>query len=536
VLVLTGAAPARTNAPPLQRATLTLVDRDGTPLSEPFVFTVSPDPFGFSYPAVGVKIDPPPQVVPSVSFASADTHVFDVGPPPNGPAAVTSPLSQVLRFVSPGHADLIVRVGAPYNAELRLPVDTYGTLPLRCILRRAPVFSVGPLERAADGRLVPEPDVSYTTRDESQRLFCGSYVVKDQAAAELVHTPYGAVRFPADTPVESLHASQWRDEIREAPPTPAVWLARAANGATIKFLTPSGSYEIAPPGGDFPVRHGPPGVLSVTRTIRAPAPIRFRVTIAADGSFTAADTPHLPVLIGYSRSRGYLDSLFGATLRAEFTPEPAEPRAGWSTTGPLNASVYGPASNAALSASGLGTGSVTAALDGRNDVSASRRVLVYRSLSLGCTDVVDGFGVRFGDDGAARIVNSPGDADFYASSSADVFRCERSPRAPPTPFTPGVAQAAPSPPSGGWYFPNGGIVLHPGGGFPSVKRSMWQAAVKMLPSEELQKLIGRSANGETVLLLKARSGRLVKLLPVPREMPSFVGLYAVSRADGTFAY
>jgi hypothetical protein len=520
----------------VQRATLTLVDQDGAPLSEPFVFTVSPDPFVPSYPVVGVKIDPPPQVAPSVSFASTDTRVFAVGRPFSDPGPAPSPLSQALRFVSPGHADLVVRVGAPYNAELRLPVDTYGTLALRCILRRAPVFSVGPLERAADGRLEPEPDVYYTTRDESQRFFCGPYVVKDQAAAELVHTPYGAVRFPADTPFESLHPSQWRNEIREAPPTPAVWLARAANGATIKFSTPSGSYEIAPPGGDFPVRHGAPGILSLTRTIRAPAPIRFRATIGADGLFTPADAPYLPVLIGYSRTRGYLDSLFGATLRAEFTPEPAEPRAGWSTTGPLNASVYAPASKAALSASGLGTGRVTAALDGRNDVSASRRVLVYRSLSLGCTDVVDGFGVRFGDDGDARIVDSPGDADFYASSSADVFRCERSPRAPPTPFTPGAAQAAPSPPSGGWYFPNGGIVLHRDGGFPSIKASMWKAGMKMLPSEELRQLLGRSGNGETVLLLRARSGRLVKLLPMPREMPSFVGLYAVSRADGTFAY
>lgn len=517
------------------RATLTLVDRDGTPLSEPFVLTGTSDPFLPAYPLVSVKIDPPPAVAPSVSFASEDRRVFDVGLPPNGPVPAISPLSQVLRFVAPGYADLIVHVGAPYNAELRLPVNAYGTLRLRCSLRAVPIFSVGPLQRAADGRLVPEPDVYYTTRDESQRFPCGPYVAPDQSALELVHTPYGAVRFPADTPFESLHVSQWRNEIREAPPTPAVWLARAANGATIKFSTPSGSYEIAPPGGDFPVRHGVPGILSVVRTIPAAAPIRFRATIAAEGLFTPADAPTIPVVIGYSRTRGYLDSLFGAMLRAQFTPEPAEPQARWSTDGPLSTRSHGPAMDAMLSASSLGTGTVSVALEGRN-ASASRRVLIYRTLSLGCTDVVDGFGVRFDDDGDAEVVDSPGEADFYASSFADAFRCDRSPRTPPTPFTPGVAPAATPRPSGGWYFPSGGIVLHSGAGFPSVKPSMWKAAVNMLPSEDVRLLLGRSGNAETVLLLRTRSGRLVKLLPMGHEMPSFVGLYAVSRADGTFAY
>jgi hypothetical protein len=517
------------------RATLTLVDRDGAPVSLPFVVTSNPDPFAPSYPVVAVKIDPPPAVAPSVSFTSADPRVFEAGLRPNDPGPAITPLSQALRFVSPGYADLIVRVGPPYDAELRLPVDAYGTLLLRCILRAVPVFSAGPLERSADGRFVREPDVYYTTRDESQRFFCGPYLVRDQAAPELVHTPYGAVRFPADTPFDSLHASQWRGEIREAPPAPAVWLARAGNGATIKFSTPSGSYDIAPPGGDFPIRHGSSGILSVVRTIPASASVRFRVSVAADGLFMPAGAAATPVVIGYSRTRGYLDSLFGAALHAEFSPEPAYSRARWTTNGPLNATVYGPAPNAALSASAPGTGRVTVALDGRN-ASASRRVLIYRALSLGCTDVVDGFGVRFGDDGRAEIVDSPGQADFYASSSTDTFRCERSPRASPAPFTPGVAPAERPSLTGGWYFPNGGIVLHGDGGFPSVKPSMWKAAATMLPSEELRTILGRSRNAETVLLLRARSGRLVKLLPVPREMPSFVGLYAVSRADGTFAY
>jgi hypothetical protein len=64
---------------------------------------------------------------------------------------------------------------------------------------------------------------------------------------------------------------------------------------------------------------------------------------------------------------------------------------------------------------------------------------------------------------------------------------------------------------------------------------MWRPAETALLSTGLRGPFRVGIRG-TLLLIRTRIGRLVKLLAVPREMPSFVGLYAVSRSEGSFAY
>jgi hypothetical protein len=524
---------ALSGSAPVQRATLTLTDADGTPLTAPFVLTRSADPFAQFYTVVRVKIEPAPAAAPPVTFVSDDPRVFAVGVAPGEAWRRESPLEEVIRLVQPARANLVVRVGAPYNAVLRLPVDTYGSLMLRCNLRVGTGYDTAPAYDAAER----EPDIYVTFGGDPQRSLCRRYTKPDQSVPEMIHTPNGAVRFGADTPFESVRAAQWRDDVREAPPAPAVWLARARNGATIKFRTPDGLFDVAPPNGDFPVREGPQAILSVTRTISIGPAVRFRASLAAESLFTAAGAAATaPVVVGYSRTHGYLDTIFEASLRGDIAPKPAQPSGTWSATGPVAVMPDGPPLTARLSATSPGTGSVDFAFAGPPSAHAARRVLAYRTLSLGCTDVVDGFGVAFADDGSAHVVNSPADADFYASSAKDAFRCDRATRTPPMPFTPGAAVTVPAAPGGGWYFPYGGVFFGNGAAFTSLSRAMWRPVATTVTSPDLQALVASSASRGTPLLIRTRTGRLVKLLALPREMPSFVGLYAVSRSDGSFAY
>ena len=63
---------------------------------------------------------------------------------------------------------------------------------------------------------------------------------------------------------------------------------------------------------------------------------------------------------------------------------------------------------------------------------------------------------------------------------------------------------------------------------------MWRNATTSVSPAEL--LTNSRTVAEAVLLFRTRSGRLVKLLSIPRGVNSFFGFYAVSRPDGTFAY
>jgi hypothetical protein len=286
---------------------------------------------------------------------------------------------------------------------------------------------------------------------------------------------------------------------------------------------------VAPAGADF-APLGSPSVLRVTTTIAAEPPPQFTATIVARDGIVRVPSG-APLIVGFAHRSRYFDSLFDAGVDVPVSPRPYQlPSPVWSAVGPIALRPAPAGGTAQVTATGIGAGTVTARFGPPIDTQASRRVYAYGTLSLGCNDISDGFGVAFGDEGSVRLVESPRDADFYAASDEAAFRCGLETPAP----RPLGAKPEPLPTVGGWFFPGGGVFLRNGVAFTAVTPAMWRRSITSISPAEL--LTNERPVAESILLFRTRSGRLVKLMSIPRGINSFFGFYAVSRSDGTFAY
>ena len=412
-------------AVPSQRVELTLTDRDGRPLDDPLViWNGTRANHGGSNTIVRVVISPAPAVAPPVSFVS-DADAVGVGPDQSMPFETSIPLAAALRVRGTGGAATVTaQIGAPYNASLRVRVAAYGNTNLACAIGAWPGWTF-----AADGTVLPartiaDADVYLTVAGDPLRSFCGPFTLADQSAPEVYHFPYGAVRIGAADTFEAVRASRWRNDVRETIAGRGIWLARAKSGATVKLTVPYGPLAVAPAGAEF-VQLGSPAVLRITTTIALEPPRPFTAEIVGRGGLVRVPAG-APLIVGFAHRSRYFDSLFDAGVDVPVSPRPYQlPPAAWSAVGPVGLRPAADGSTAQVTATGIGAGSVTARFGPPIDAHASRRVYAYGTLSLGCNDISDGFGVAFGDDGSVRLVDSPRDADFYAASTASPSRRSR---------------------------------------------------------------------------------------------------------------
>jgi hypothetical protein len=555
--LIAGALFAALGAAPAERATLTLVNAAGAPIAGPLTVEPPTREYPVGGIAIRVMISPRPAVAPQVSFVSDRPDIVDVGMHPREPVIPDAgPLGTAMYFVSRGRATVSARVGPPYDVTLRVPVDAFFNTNLACAIGGNAALAFDASGTPLLARTPADADVYLTVRGTAGgHSWCEPFTVLDQPVLRVVHFPYGGVRIREPLSFAAVRASQWRDEVREANWDAApgsIWLVRAKSGATMKFIGPYGPLDVASAGADFPPRTAAEPVLSVTKTIPAgPHAPSLAVTLVPDPGnalFGASSSPSEPLIVGYANRNRFFDLVFGAQLLAEASPEPYDSRPPvWTATEPLTVSTFG--SRVVVTANGIGVGTVTARFTGAAAGAASRRVHAYGTIAIGCSDVTDGFGVAFGDDGIARAVSAPSAADLFASSDPGTFRCAFDPHAMPTPFTPGATPAPftpgglrpPSPTAeprdaGGWYFPYGGVFFPDGVDYTAVTPRMWRRERTTVSSAEILATARRVGRPRSVLLIRTRSGRLVKLLWLPRGPLSFVGLYAVSRADGTFAY
>ncbi|HEV3088845.1 MAG TPA: hypothetical protein VGX96_16660, partial [Candidatus Elarobacter sp.] len=469
------------------------------------------------------------------------------------------------------------------NTAVSADVFRYGTVELRCYspgeaislavdARGNPIQSSGPDD--SDVYLALPPAAA-------DGFFCRGYktFADPQLSEPMIRFPAGAVSANVpESAFNTISARDWRNAVTEIPERAAggVWLIRSRSGSTIKLVR-HGPFAAAPAGGDFADR-----IQTVAPVIRIPVrlpppPAHVRATVATDAGGTLfapyGAGPGHPLLIGIPPRAGYTATLFGGSVAATVTPVPyTAPEPSWSLEGPLQSrGSYG--GKLLVVGTQPGIGRVTATFDEPAHATASLRVIVYPTLAIGCGDIANGYGVAFDDDGTARVVGTPDEADLFASYDAHAFRCGglvAAPGAmtrPPTPFTPGAPDtpASHADDDAGWYFPYGGVFFPNGNdparsppfgsprgvAFDAVTAAHWrndrtserlaQYQADTFPCMRTQGSIGYSIPNCTtmpdgVLLIRTRRGRYVKLLWMGRGPGSFAGLYQVSRPDGTFAY
>jgi hypothetical protein len=580
-LALTGAAPA---PPAAVTATISLV-RAYAQVTQPGPIYLTQE--RRSSPAsdralLRVAIDPPPVVLPRVTFTIAGDPSFvltaveprvPVGTPP-------APAGQVYVYApKPGHAVVTAHVGAPYNADVSADVFAYQSVELSC---SSPAEAIALAVDAHGNVLVPsapaDADVYLALTPAAETtFFCRGFTAfVDAGLAEpKIRFPLGATRAGVPgTEFRTVSAHDWKNTVTEISARDArgVWLIRSRSGATIKLVV-HGPFAVAPPGGEFFDRVRPVAP-TVRVVLHAPATTpHFQAAIVPDVTETRfvpiGARPGHPLLVGVPLRSGYFEHLFGGSLKATVTPALYATGAPvWSVEGPLdNRGVQD--GKLTLAGTRPGVGRITATFTEPVHAAASLAAIVYRTLAIGCSSIANGYGVAFEDDGTIRFADTPQDADLFASFDASAFRCGdlvSAPGAstrPPPPFTPGEPESG-ADAAAGWYFPYGGVFFPNGDdparappsgsprgiAFDEVTAARWRNdrtseqlaryRADVFPCTRSEGRIGYpipdcTTMPDRVLLIRTRRGRYVKLLWIGDAPGAFVGLYEVSRPDGTFA-
>jgi hypothetical protein len=558
-LLLLAAAPATSTT--TAHLTMRIADfGSDTPIAQPLVMQPETRNDSLTLRTVRIAIDPPPAQMPHVTFRSNNPAIVEIATPPrpdgNGmtmsrgqPAPEVPGGSAVLRAGEPGIATVTASVGAPYHATLRLTIEVDAGVLLGCMIGETDRIAIdaGGLDIFPDS---PGDADVYVTADASH---CGY--------GQHVEFPRGAVAFPAER-FGTLHASDWRDEMRRTDRITGAVLIRSHDGGIIELGTGMRQLRMlsAPAGGDFPTMPAPTGPPSDVVTIASPAVVsgqRVSIQPLPDSPLARVDRG-APIVLGFSpRVTPGFEGIYGAAVTALADPTPYAPLTPtWRAVGPIEIRNLG--SRVELSARGVGRGSISAELAG---AVGRLPVLSYPVVRIGCDEMSDGYAVAFHDDGSASIASDPASADFFISTSARKLRCPTDahpgdPLPMPTPFTPGPAE--PERESTSMYFPYGGILFPdartPGPGartrgvdFTAVTSVMWRPAQTQETREQQLRdfspcmsyamnygtpIAGCTQLPDAILLLRTRNGRYVKL----RLLGRGGALYAVSRADGTFAY
>lgn len=528
-----------------------------------------------------VAIDPPPAVIPAITYTIAgDPGITLSATEPNFGGGRSAPPGQTYVYAPrAGHAVVTARVGPPYDATVSTDVLAYGSVQLGC---SSPGYAIA-LGVDADGALrrVNRPadaDAYLALPPAAATGFCqgATAYVDDRLAAPVIRFPMGAIHVDAPASAFStVSARAWRPQTTEVPERDAsgIWLIRSHSGATIKLIR-FGPFAVAPAGGEF-TDIGYAGTRTAVVTVRAykTAP-RFSAAVTGVREmslFMPLGAPSRRLIVGVAPLGRYTASLFGAGAVATLQPAPyGAPAPDWSVEGPIVAAPRGDG-GVAVTGTHPGIGRLTASFPMFEQTKASIEVAVYPVVAIGCSDISNGYGVAFSDDGAANVVDTPAEADLYASYDAHAFVCRGLVSAPagtarpPTPFTPGPPSQPGADAAAGWYFPYGGVFFPngddphrtpPAGSprgapFDAVTTAMWRndRTSELLdryradtsPCTETRgniayPIAGCTAMPDRILLIRTKRGRFVKLLWMGRAPGSFVGLYAVSRADGTFAY
>ncbi len=161
----------------------------------------------------------------------------------------------------------------------------------------------------------------------------------------------------------------------------------------------------------------------------------------------------------------------------------------------------------------VGSSSLIAFIDGQTTPVASRMIHSYNSVFFGCAAFTDKHDIRFSDDGRESIARTIQDADLYVT-------------APKCDFWNSPKGAFDAPGEVNLHIPYGGIVIPEASlDFDRIEPSRWEHRLTSV----------RSLSVGDGLLIKTRSGRVVKLIPGSSTRTRSFARDATIRSPGRLA-
>jgi len=231
---------------------------------------------------------------------------------------------------------------------------------------------------------------------------------------------------------------------------------------------------------------------------------------------TAAETNGAPIVFKDEDPRSSIGGDRGVPIRLRIPKEDESLIIRWEVVGDsisTNHQISRASQPPSLFFRSVGSSSLIAFIDGQTTPVASRMIHSYNSVFFGCAAFTDKHDIRFSDDGRESIARTIQDADLYVT-------------APKCDFWNSPKGAFDAPGEVNLHIPYGGIVIPEASlDFDRIEPSRWEHRPTSV----------RSLSVGDGLLIKTRSGRVVKLIPGSSTRTRSFARDATIRSPGRLA-